>query len=278
MMFRLVLIISILLGLLAAGSVLGQDAPAIRTGAVPGAVPVSSELPPKSVFYYDAQGRPVATAEKAEHREEMVYRDSIGGNLRIYYPSGNLRRLVSYLHFGRGLKYGTETSFYETGEVKSRCPYKVEQTGPYEQFFRNGQLRFRQSFGVAPDGHALPGAAFASDGKPVPEGRRATEKMPALRGAGRLGSDNSAIVEAVMRQLRYPAEALRAQVTGRVFVSFMVDDTGFVRDAHILRSPSPLLNAAALKAVASLARFTPGEVDGDTADVFYTIPITFSIQ
>lgn len=258
--------------LLGVGPVLGQDTPATVASAAPATVP------PKRMLYYDAQGRQVATAEKAEHREEMVYRDSIGGNLRIYYPSGSLRRLVPYLHFGRGVKYGMETSFYETGEVKSRCPYQVEQMGPSEQFYRNGQLRFRQAFGVGPDGKTLLGQAFLADGKPAPEGRRASEKMPSLKGTGSSGSDNNAIVEAVMRQVRYPMEALRAQVTGQVFVSFVVDDAGFVRDAQIQLSPSPLLNAAALKAVAALGRFTPGEIDGDTVDVSFTVPITFSIQ
>ena len=58
----------------------------------------------------------------------------------------------------------------------------------------------------------------------------------------------------------------------------MVDDAGFIRDTHIVSSPGPYFNATVLQAVARLGRFTPGEVDGDTVDVSYLIPITFSIR
>ena len=254
-----------------AGPVLGQGmpAPVATTTAI---------VPPKRVLYYDAQGRQVAAADKAEHREELVYRDSIGGNLRIYYPSGSLRRLVPYLHFGRGIKYGMETSFYESGEVKSRCPYKVEQAGPSEQFYRNGQLRFRQVMGVGTDGKALPVQAFRPDGTPATDQDAHTEKMPLLKGSNGKESNNAAIVVAVQMRTIYPVAALRVQASGQVLVSFMVDDAGFVRDTHIVSSPGPYFNATVLQAVAGLGRFTPGEVDGDTVDVSYLIPITFSIR
>ena len=249
-----------------------------QTGAPVAAGTGAPAVPPKRVFYYDAEGREVASADKAEHREELVYRDSIGGNLKIYYPSGALRRQVSYLHFGRGIKYGPEMSFYETAELKSRCPYKIEQAGPHEQFYRSGQLKFRHPFGLGPDGKTVPGQAFSPDGKPISYAEAHTEKMPSLRGSNGAGSSNAAIVEAVMRQVRYPAEALRAQVTGQVLVSFTVDNSGFVRNAHIVSSPGPYFNATVLNAVTGLGRFTPGESDGEPVDVSFTVPVNFKID
>lgn len=258
--------------LLRAGPVLGQGTPPSGSTAAP------TSVPPKRVLYYDAQGRQVPTADWAEHREEMVYRDSIGGNLRIYYPSGGLRRLVPYLHFGRGMKYGMETSFYENGELKSRCPYQVVQSGPCEQFYRNGQLRSRSAFGVGPDGKVVPAQAFLANGNPATDHDAHTEKMPALKGSYGQGSSTADIVKAVQMRTTYPVAALRAQASGRVLVSFMVDDAGFVRDVRIDSAPGPYFNETVLQAVAGLGRFSPGEMDGDTLDVSYTIPITFTIQ
>ena len=54
-------------------------------------------------------------------------------------------------------------------------------------------------------------------------------------------------------------EALRAQKTGKVFVSFMVDEVGFVRNIRIVKTPSLLFNQAVVAAVASLGRLNPGE-------------------
>ncbi|MBJ6109156.1 TonB family protein [Hymenobacter sp. BT523] len=216
------------------------------------------------------------TAEGADHREDMIYQDSVGGSVRVYYPSGKLRRVVPYLHFAYGIKYGSETSFYETGELKSRCEYKVDgPVGYYQQFYRNGKVRFR-----TPVGSDLPKDAqsegFGPDGLPFTAAyNKEHSKMPAMRGGG----GNVAIVQAVQQAVRYPKEALYPhEITGKVLVSFMVDDCGFVRNVRIGKTPSPVFNATVLSAVASLGRLTPGEHDGETVDVFFTVPITFAIR
>jgi protein TonB len=237
-------------------------------------VPKSSVslAPATQTLYFDAHGRPVAQADSAEHREELIYRDSVGGTLRIYYPSGKLRRLVAYQHFRRGIQAGPESSYYETGELKSRCEYtQAGPVGPYVQFYRSGQVRMRTSLTGGWLGKGT-GQAFGPDGKPV--GFDATrDKRPSLGPGG-----NAAIVAAVQRGVHYPPEALRAHATGRVFVGFMVDDAGFVRHVQILKSASPLLNATVLQAVYALGRLAPGEMAGEPIDTFFTCPVTFAIR
>ncbi|MDB5234110.1 MAG: hypothetical protein JWR44_1103 [Hymenobacter sp.] len=258
-----------------AGLALLVNQPAFsQTATAPGPAPAlaSAAVPAPRTLYFDALGRQVTEPEKADHREEVTYHDSIGGTVRIYYPSGKLRRVVPYLHFAGGLKYGAETSFYETGEIKSRCEYNLDgPVGYHLQFYRNGKLRSR-----IPVGAELPmntkSESFGPDGQPM-EFKAETEKMPTMGSGG-----NAAIVSAVQQAVRYPVAALRSQISGRVFVAFMVDDAGFVRNVRILSTPSPVFNQTVLAAVASLGRLTPGEQNGDTVDVFYTVPITFSIR
>lgn len=247
---------------------LAQTTPAPDATSAP-----ASSIPAKRTFYYNTKGQPQKSADGADHREEFMYRDSIGGTLRVYYPSGKLRRMVSYLNFERGVKYGIEAGFYETGEIKSRRVFQGQQVGPFEQFYRDGKVRIRVPLGDGPDGNPLPAELFLPDGKPAPATGFANEKMPMLNGRG-----NQAIVEAVQRGARYPAEALRQQLTGRVLVGFTVDDAGFIRDAQIELTPSPVFNASVLSAVKALGRLVPGEVDGETVEVSFTVPVTFSIQ
>ena len=40
--------------------------------------------PATRTLYISATGRFLPTADSADHREEMVYRDSIGGTVRVY--------------------------------------------------------------------------------------------------------------------------------------------------------------------------------------------------
>ena len=99
------------------------------------------------------------------------------------------------------------------------------------------------------------------------------EKLPSL-GEGGL----EAIVLAVQKRVQYPLAAQQAGISGRVFVSFMVDDAGYVGNVCIVKTASPLFNATVLQAVGALPRFTPGELSGAPVDVFFTVPVTFRFQ
>ena len=139
----------------------------------------TAALPSTRILHFDAKGQQVATGEVADHREEMLYRDSVGGYIRIDYPSGKLRRLVPYAHFLYGIKYGAETSFYETGEIKSRCEFNLDgPSGYYTQFYRNGKLHSRILLGNDLLKNTK-GEAFGPDGQPQ-EFSPLVEKMPTL--------------------------------------------------------------------------------------------------
>lgn len=248
----------------------------LATGtAVAQASPTPTEtapaVPASRVSYYNAQGRPVARADSADHREEMVFQGPAGGQLRIYYPSGRLRREVAYLDFSQRTKQGPETSYYETGEVKSRCRYLNDvPVEAYVQYYRNGNVRCRMNVKSGFFGNS--GAAFAPDGKPLKYDLQ-TQVKPTLNGGG-----DQAIMAAVNSHVSYPPEALLQQKTGRVFATFLVDDAGFVRNARILKSSSPLFNAVVLDAVWALGRFEPGKMSGEPVDIFFTIPVSFKLQ
>ena len=231
----------------------------------------TAAVPHTQTNFYNAKGRLVATADSAEHREEMVFQSPVGGQLRIYYPSGRLRREVAYLDFSQRIKQGPETSYYETGEVKSRCRYENDvPVEPYVQYYRTGSVRYRMN--VKSGFFGSSGAAFTPEGKPLKYDLK-TQVKPTLNGGG-----DQAIVAAVSSRVSYPPEALQQQQSGRVFATFLVDDAGFVRNVRILKSPSPLFNATVLDAVWALGRFEPGKMLGEPVDIFFTIPVSFKIQ
>lgn len=237
----------------------------------------TNPVPPTVTLYYNAKGHRQATAEGADHREELVYRDSAGGTARVYYPSGKVRRLVPYAHFAYGLRQGSEMSFYETGELKSRCEYQLNAPlSPCLQYYRTGGVRWRMPVQEVAATAEPRGECLMPDGTPATAEFLKSEKMPAMLN-GR-NATPQAVVEFVQRRVKFPMEALQRQISGRVVVGFIVDDAGFVRNVHIVSSVASVYNATVLQAVGELGRFTPGEMGGVTVDVSYQIPITFSIQ
>ncbi len=100
------------------------------------------------------------------------------------------------------------------------------------------------------------------------------EQMPALPGGGGMG----AIVNAIQKNVRYPAVDLRNQVEGRVFASFTVDENGDVSDVKIVKGLSGTIDSETIRAIKSLPKFIPGKQNGRAVKVSFTVPVTYKIQ
>jgi TonB family protein len=74
----------------------------------------------------------------------------------------------------------------------------------------------------------------------------------------------------------YPAEAQDTRVQGVVIIEALVDPSGTVANARVLRS-IPLLDAAALGAV-SRWQFTPTLLNGQPLSVILTVTVNFTLQ
>ncbi|MDO7845119.1 energy transducer TonB [Hymenobacter sp. M29] len=117
---------------------------------------------------------------------------------------------------------------------------------------------------------------FSETNPPVPTGNEVytfVEQMPELPGGGGI----KAIVDHIQQRVRYP-QALKADVEGRVYASFIVGKDGVVREARIVKGLDPLLDAEALRVVQVLPAFTPGRHQGEAVAVSFTVPITFKIE
>ncbi|WP_185816923.1 energy transducer TonB [Hymenobacter metallilatus] len=95
------------------------------------------------------------------------------------------------------------------------------------------------------------------------------DEMPAFPG----GSE--AFQKFLRKELRYPDEALRRGVSGRVFVRFVITDEGRIRDAEVVKGLGSGLDEEALRLVRIMPWWTPGRVGGQPVWMSYTLPIIF---
>ena len=77
------------------------------------------------------------------------------------------------------------------------------------------------------------------------------------------------------KNLRYPDQALRQHVSGKVFVRFILSDTGRVTDATVVRGPGAGLNEEALRLVWLMPAWQPARQHSQAVRVSCTLPITF---
>ena len=66
----------------------------------------------------------------------------------------------------------------------------------------------------------------------------------------------------VAQNLVYPEQAIKDKVQGRVIVEMVIETTGEVVDAKILRGLSPECDAEVLRIVKLMPKWTPGYKDG----------------
>ena len=98
------------------------------------------------------------------------------------------------------------------------------------------------------------------------------EQMPQFPGGP------SALMQFLSQNVKYPAEAHKAGVEGRVIATFIVEKDGSISEARIARSVHPSLDAEALRVIGSMPNWMPGKHNGEAVRVKYTVPITFKLQ
>lgn len=84
----------------------------------------------------------------------------------------------------------------------------------------------------------------------------------------------------IFKNVKYPMDAMENGIEGKVYLSFVVDKTGKVKDVKILRGipGGGSLEKEALRVIRGLPNFTPGMQNGQPVNVKLTIPIKFQLK
>ena len=77
--------------------------------------------------------------------------------------------------------------------------------------------------------------------------------------------------------LKYPAEASKKKVQGRVMVQFVVETDGSITQVEVKRSPDDLLSDEAKRVVKLMPKWTPGKVGGKPVRTVFNLPISFRL-
>ena len=88
----------------------------------------------------------------------------------------------------------------------------------------------------------------------------------------------SALQRYLQKHLRFPAAALAAQVSGRVFVTFVVQADGSISDVTVLKGLGYGTEEAAARVVREMPAWTPGMQNRHSVPVRFTLPITFQYE
>ena len=109
------------------------------------------------------------------------------------------------------------------------------------------------------------------------------EDMPKFKGCESLSGDAATActmqkIQAYTAKVDYPQIAIDNDIEGKVYISFVVDRDGSVKEVTLLRGVDKLLDNAAMKHIKGLPKFaSPGKQRGKAVKVKYNIPIVFKL-
>ena len=96
--------------------------------------------------------------------------------------------------------------------------------------------------------------------------------MPEYKGG------QEAMMKFVVENVKYPEEAKKNGIQGKVFISFTVTKTGKLENIKVLKNLNDLLDAEALRVISTMPDWVPGESKGTAVDVEVTLPIMFKLS
>lgn len=82
----------------------------------------------------------------------------------------------------------------------------------------------------------------------------------------------------VYHYLKYPEQAVKEGIQGKVMVDFIVEKNGKISNVKVVKSVDPLLDAEALKIINASPKWKPGRVNGKKVRTQITIPIEFRLE
>jgi protein TonB len=222
---------------------------------------------------------------------EILHWSGVGGLVRAYYPTGQLKEYIPYSDLLAGRVHGVATSWYESGQLRaSQTLIQGQRDSLLLLYYENGQLKRRTRY-VA--GVEQVGVCFDSDGRPVPY---FPYEQPPLYPGGQLQ-----IIKEISQCLRQwqPAGNLMLN-QAQIHLRFQVAADGHVENpevtitnetfalvlahssskqslqATLSQGLAPLISRVQ-RGLTNLAKpFYPGKRDGDIVSWQYSMTVPFT--
>ncbi|TRZ76129.1 MAG: energy transducer TonB [Bacteroidetes bacterium] len=127
--------------------------------------------------------------------------------------------------------------------------------------------------GIEPDATPVDNkseSTIATGVKPPPE--TSVQEMPSFPGG------DEALFAFLRKNLKYPQEARELEMTGIVYVSFVVEKDGSITEVTLVRGVGNICDEEAMRVIKSMPDWTPGKQNNIPVRVRYNLPIKFILH
>lgn len=220
--------------------------------------------------YYDEFWNPTTDKQNAQFYS-ILERSSIDTNEvveRKYYLNDQLKSEIHFSNYSRRTRNGSFKAYHSNGKLKESGYYSQNKLiDSLKTFWDNGTKK-REDLYV--DGKFQSGKMFNSDGTEVPH--YDYEIMPEFEGG------LNELIRYLSMNIKYPKVARKKGISGKVYIQFMVDKAGSIKNVKVLKGVSEELDAEAIRVVSAMPKWKPGLLDGDKVNTYFNLPISFKLD
>jgi protein TonB len=186
--------------------------------------------------------------------------------LFIYYTStGQIETRESFM---RGVNHGKYECWYDNGKPYEIIDYRYgKYHGELITYWKNGQQRRKDIF---ENDILKSGIVWDSLGNEVEYCNFVD--MPEFPGG------QNELLKFISENIRYPIRASMRRIQGKVFIGFIVDNKGNIRDVSVVKRVHRFLDAEALRVISIMPKWKPGMKEGEPVSVRYQVPINFKLN
>ncbi len=82
----------------------------------------------------------------------------------------------------------------------------------------------------------------------------------------------------IAKNIKYPSAAQRANVSGKVFIKFVVERDGSIGDVQILKGIGFGCDEEAQRVIKGMPKWSPGKQNGRNVRVWFTLPVNYQLE
>ena len=88
----------------------------------------------------------------------------------------------------------------------------------------------------------------------------------------------TAMMKYLQTNVKYPEDAIRQKLGGRVMVQFVVETDGTISNVRVAKTVFPSLDNEAVRVVKAMPKWKPGIEKGRPVRANFTLPVVFNIN
>jgi TonB family protein len=186
------------------------------------------------------------------------------GEYKYYYKNG---KLSSKENYSNKLLHGEYIKYFENGDIYSTRQYvQGKPEGIFKYYFENGKIRRYENY---VEGELVEKKCYTKEGKDTVY--YASNRFPIFN------EGKETINEYISKNIKYPKEARKNEITGSANVRFTVERDGTVSEVYTKDEIDESLKEEAIRVVSEMPQWIPGANDDVLARVKYTVKIRFTL-